>query len=72
MSDYKPTWNLTTIPAALFQSEVGRRRREKGGNLTPRPPKLKPCAKCSTPLNATQYRDYPCPNCGHKHIVPRR
>jgi hypothetical protein len=70
MSDWKPSWNITSIPDPLFQSEVGRRRREKGGNFTPRPPKLKLCANgCGTELNATQRRSA-CPGCGYIH--PRR
>lgn len=29
MSDYKPTWNLASIPDAVFLSEVGRRNAAK-------------------------------------------
>jgi hypothetical protein len=67
MSNYQPHWDLSAIPDAEFRSEHGRRNRAKA----PRAPnvKLKPCAKCETPLNASQRRK-PCPKCGYVH--PRK
>jgi hypothetical protein len=62
--DYKPSWDLTTVPDPELHKEVGRRRRAHGPAVTNE--KLKPCDHCSTPLNATQRRK-PCPGCGYVH-----
>lgn len=63
--NYSPKWDLSTIPAAAWASEHGRRNRAK--QLTPPNAKLKPCSNCGTPLSARQ-RDYGgiCPSCGRK------
>lgn len=62
--DWKPSWNLTSIPGPELYKEVGRRRRAGAPAVTNE--KLKPCAHCSKPLNATQRRK-PCPDCGYTH-----
>lgn len=64
---YTPHWDLTTIPDSEFRSEHGRRNRAKAPKATN--VKLKPCAKCGTPLTATQRRK-PCSKCGYVH--PRK
>ncbi len=61
---YSPDWDLATIPEPEWNSENGRRQRAKAPAATNI--KLKPCAKCGEPLNATQRRK-PCPNCGYTH-----
>lgn len=50
---WKPDWDLGSIPADVFYTEVARRR---GATSRRREPVLKPCPKCETPSNATQRR----------------
>jgi hypothetical protein len=62
--DYKPTWNLASIPEPEWKSENGRRSRSKAKPYQ----NLKPCSRCKTMLNTAQRRD-PCPTkgCGWKN-----
>lgn len=62
--EYKPTWDMSTIPDRVLNGEYGRRQRAKGPRVTY--VKYKPCAKCSKPLTATQRRK-PCPHCGQRN-----
>lgn len=62
--DYKPTWDLSTIPAAEWNSENGRRQRAKGPPVTRE--NIQPCVSCGRNLNATQRRK-PCPECSYVH-----
>lgn len=59
--DYKPSWDLSTIPAPVWNSENGRRVRPPGSPATHI--KLAPCGGCGKSLNATQRRRS-CPKCG--------
>lgn len=62
--EYRPTWDLTTIPDTQWNRENGRRNRAKAPAATNI--KLKPCLKCQRPLTAVQRRK-PCPGCGFTH-----
>lgn len=64
MSNYQDHWDLSTIPDAKLNSEVGRRRRSKAPAATYSV--IKPCDKCGVSLNTTERRK-PCPNCGYTH-----
>lgn len=59
--DYRPTWNLPSIPSDVWNSENGRRVRPVGSPATYI--KLAPCKECGEILNATQRRRA-CPKCG--------
>lgn len=60
VATYQPEWDLSTIPDQVFKSEAARRSRPRAPNQV-----LKDCAKCGTPLNATERRKA-CPQCGSK------
>ena len=63
MTNYRETWDLSTIPDDVWASEHGRRNRLKG----PRAPnlKLEPCKHCLEPLSARQRRRA-CIKCGKR------
>lgn len=53
--DWRPTWNLRSIPDDKFNSERGRRLAEK--RATPAvPKKLRPCPYCSKEFGAREMR----------------
>ena len=54
---YKPTWDLTTIPDAPLYSEVARRRSAKGSG---RPRVMTPCDKCGAVMSAREKRAHKC------------
>ncbi len=60
MDSYVSSWNLSTIPDAIFWSEAGRRR---GARSHAKPKKLAPCAGCGLLLGVVERRKA-CPVCG--------
>lgn len=67
MTTYRDSWDLTTIPHKLFDSERARRQRLLGSG---RPNvSIKPCTGCGEPLTATERRSL-CPHCKYRH--PRK
>jgi len=64
MADYKPNWDLTTVPTPEWNAENGRRARLKAPRITN--VNYQPCEECGTPLTAKQRRK-PCPKCEHVH-----
>ena len=61
MSEYKPSWDLSTIPDDVWASERGRRNRARQPQTQAM--KLKACKGCGLALGAVERRR-PCPNCG--------
>lgn len=62
--DWKPTWDLTTIPDPEFNSERGRRLAEQ--RSTPAvPKKLRPCPYCAEEFGARDLRVH-IPRCPQK------
>lgn len=62
--DWRPTWDLTTIPDKEFNSERGRRLAEKRPAPAV-PKKLRPCPLCAKPFGARELRE-------HKPRCPKR
>jgi hypothetical protein len=62
MAEYKPTWNMGSIPDEVLYSEVGRRnaaRRTTAGGYRPgagRKPTLVKCLRCGQQVTKTQAR----------------
>jgi hypothetical protein len=50
---YKPTWDLRSIPDEQFQSEAGRRR---GTSSSRRAKVLRPCPKCGAKFGARELK----------------
>ena len=66
MSLYNPNWDLSSIPAAVFNSEIGRRRGAQGHA---RPKVLAPCRWCGVQIGAVERRGQ-CPHCGKRQKEP--
>ena len=58
--NYNASWDLSTIPADLLNSEIGRRR---GAKAAARKKVLRPCQTCGLLLGARERRGA-CPTCG--------
>ena len=53
--DWRPSWNLRSIPDDLFNSERGRRL-AKNRKTPAVPKKLRPCPHCSKEFGARELR----------------
>jgi hypothetical protein len=59
-TEYSERWDLATIPAEIFNAEIGRRR--KGDNKAGgRPRLLRKCDTCQQVLSGREYWRHRCP-----------
>jgi hypothetical protein len=68
VTDWEPTWDLTTVPAKEFNSEAGRRR---GAYAHNKPKVMRPCVGCGLNLGAREQRQ-PCVGCGVRQPKAKR
>ncbi len=61
MTSYSKNWDLSTIPADIWASESGRRRRAMGPAVTN--VRFSPCRGCTVMLTSREQRKA-CPHCG--------